>query len=338
MTFAQPWALLALLLLPLIIYRRWRQPAKGGLPWSAGYEAAACGATLRQRTFVLPFALELLALALIIVALARPQLGLEKVEQIRHGIAIEMVVDRSSSMAEEFVYRGRKMSRLAAVKEAFGDFVLGQGDLSGRPSDLIGLVAFARFPETICPLTLAHGALAGFLPQLRLVDLREEDGTALGDGLALAAARLNRAAEDVSSSYQIKSKVIILFTDGRHNMGSNSPKAAAQLAREWGITIYAIGIGEPAGAGGIFSRLRGGGVDEKTLAELAETTGGRSWLASDGKALTAIYAEIDALEKSEITAMRYLDYQEYFPRFIVSALIFLLLARLGRWTLWSEVA
>lgn len=337
MTFATPWALLALIIIPLlIVHRLWGSSQAPGLPWAAISQINRCPKSWRQRLRHLPFILELTALILIIVGLARPQQGHEKIEQINHGIAIEMVVDHSSSMGEEFDYHGHRMTRLAAVKNAFKDFVQGNGKLTGRPTDLIGMVAFSRYPETICPLTLAHGALQGFLDQLQLVQVREEDGTAIGDGLALAAARLHQAAKkQATSHFQIKSKVIILLTDGQNNCGSHDPMAAAQLAKKWGITIYTIGIGDNrAGRGGFFQLLRRPGVDIQGLQALATATGGKFWLAADGQALAGIYAEINALEKSEIEAVQYMDYQEYFSKFIVTALVLLLLAALGRWFIW----
>lgn len=340
MTFAFPWAFVALISLPLLLwYRLRRERRRPGLPYSDLHTLQGAPVSWRQRLRQLPLLLELLALALIIVGLARPQQGIEKTLQINHGIAIEMVVDRSSSMAEEFNFQGRRLNRLQAVKAAFHDFVQGTDELAGRSSDLIGLIAFARYPETICPLTLAHGALQGFLDQLQLVDVREEDGTAIGDGLALAVARLQKADERLAEedSYQIKSKVIILLTDGRHNHGMTTPQQAAQQALEAGITIYAIGIGEPPGRGGFFDRLRGPAIDIRGMTALAEATGGKFWLASNGKALAAIYGEIDQLEKSEIQAHHYMDYKEYFSRFIIAALLALLLASLGRWFLWREV-
>ncbi len=338
MTFASPWAFWALLILPLLVLRRFSQERRRpGLAFSDLSEAARAGRSLRQGLSQLPFVLRLLALTLLITGLARPQQGIEKIEQISHGIAIEIVVDRSSSMGEAFVFQGRRMNRLEAVKLAFHDFVLGNGkELGGRPNDLVGMVAFARFAETVCPLTLAHGAVEGFVKQLRLVSRseRHEDGTAIGDGLALAAARLKAAGEESKGKdgYEIKSKIIILLTDGVHNAGQHNPLQAAALAKEWGIKIYAIGIGE-AKKSSFFSLAQGPDVDVNTLTALAEETGGRFWLAEDGKALAEIYETIDRLEKSEIESIRYMDYKEHFSTFILSALALLALALSLEWTI-----
>jgi Ca-activated chloride channel family protein len=338
MTFASPWAFWALIILPLLVIRRVRRERQmAGLAFSDLSEASRAGSSLRQHLTHLPFILRLIALALLITGLARPQQGIEKIEQISHGIAIEIVVDRSSSMAEPFVYQGRKMNRLEAVKLAFHDFVLGNGkELSGRPNDLVGMVAFARFAETVCPLTLAHGAVDGFIKQVRLVDRseRHEDGTAIGDGLALAAARLKDASEESKGKdgYEIKSKIIILLTDGVHNAGQHSPMQAAALAKEWGIKIYTIGIGE-AQQRSFFSLRQGPEVDIGTLTALAEETGGQFWLAGNGKALQEVYETIDRLEKSEIESIRYMDYKEHFSTFVLAGLALLALALSLEWSI-----
>jgi Ca-activated chloride channel family protein len=338
MIFASPWAFWALLILPLLVVQRLRrQRHRPGLAFSDLSEAGRAGRSLRQRLIQLPFVLRLLALALLITGLARPQQGIEKIEQISHGIAIEIVVDRSSSMAETFVYQGSKMNRLEAVKLAFHDFVMGNGqDLTGRPNDLVGMVAFARFAETVCPLTLAHGAVDGFVKQVNLVsrDERQEDGTAIGDGLALAAARLKAAGEESKgkNGYEIKSKIIILLTDGVHNTGQQSPMQAAALAKEWGIKIYTIGIGD-AKKSSFFGLSQGPDVDIRTLSALAQETGGQFWLASDGKALQEIYETIDRLEKSEIESIRYMDYKEHFSIFAMCSLALLALALALEWSI-----
>ncbi len=338
MTFASPWAFWALLIIPLLVIRRLRQRrSMPGLAFSDLREVNNAGRSLRQRLIHLPFILRLLALALLITGLARPQQGIEKIEQISHGIAIEIVVDRSSSMAETFVYQGRKMNRLEAVKLAFHDFVLGDGkELTGRPNDLIGMVAFARFAETVCPLTLAHGAVEGFVKQLRLVgrEERHEDVTAIGDGLALAAARLKAAGEKTNeeNGYEIKSKIIILLTDGVHNAGQHTPMQAAALAKEWGIKIYTIGIGEVKKRS-FFSLGRSANVDTKTLRALAQETGGQFWLAGDGKALTEIYKTIDTLEKSQIESIRYMDYKEHFTLYVLAGLLLLVLGLSLEWSI-----
>ncbi len=250
------------------------------------------------------------------------------------GVAIEMVVDRSGSMGVEMEYGGERLTRLEAVKRVFEEFIYGnEDDLPGRPNDLVGMVAFARYADTACPLTLAHGALARFLESVRLVERRSEDGTAIGDALALAAARLKTAEETLAQQmenqdkrYEIKSKVIILLTDGQNNYGERTPEQATQLAKEWGIKIYAIGVGGDEGATTIRTlfgnyKVPGGpSVDVGALKAVAKATGGLFWLAEDTESLRKVYKEIDQLEKTEIESVRYVDYRELFTPFALLAL------------------
>jgi Ca-activated chloride channel family protein len=318
----------------------------------------------------LPLAFRVVALVALVVGLARPQQGTEQVREVSKGIAIEMVVDRSGSMSQEFIYGGSRLNRLDAVKKVFREFVLGNGkDLQGRRNDLIGMVVFARYADTACPLTLSHGALDRFIDSIQLVTQKNEDGTAIGDGLALAAARLRTAEEslkraeslrtaattvpassggppvvvDAAPDYRIKSKVIILLTDGQNNAGKRSPEEAARLAREWGIKVYAIGIGgresfatiqTPLGA---YKVPAGPGVDEKMLKAVTEATGGSYWLAESADKLREIYKEIDELERTEIESTSYMDYSEKFAPFVLAALGALLLEQLLRHTLLRKI-
>jgi Ca-activated chloride channel family protein len=339
MRFESPWALLLLVVALAAGYAAWRWQTQATLRYSSTALLAPVGASWRQRTLWLPEMLRTLALCLLVIALARPQEGLEKVRQATEGVAIAMTVDRSGSMGAEMRYGGERMTRLDAVKRVFAEFVEGnRGNLEGRPSDLIGLVSFARWPETNCPLTLAHDALEEFLGAIKLPKYREEDGTAIGDAIALAAARLRNAEQDVAmqrretgSDYRLKSKVIILLTDGVHNAGERNPLEAAALCKEWGIKVYTIGIGEPEGPGGgsviqqMVQRMRGPQLDERTLKAVADATGGAYFLATDADSLRRVYAEIDALEKTEIQAERYLDYRERFVPFALAALGLLVL-------------
>jgi Ca-activated chloride channel family protein len=289
---------------------------------------------LRQQLLATPMIFRVVALLLLVFALARPQFGVEHVVDVNQGIAIEMVVDRSTSMGEEMSYQGETLTRLDVVKRVFRDFVLGdKKDLQGRPSDLVGMVSFARYADTICPLTLSHDTLTEFLDTVDLARDRNEDGTAIGDGLALAAARLHTAEETLARQsgaerrYNIRSKVIILLTDGRQNAGSRTVEEAAALAAQWGIKIYAIGVG---GRGlstfeTIFGKfnLTGPAVDEQSLTFVAKQTGGIFRLAEDAESLRAVYEEIDRLEKSEFEVVRYVDYSERFMPYGLGALLLL---------------
>jgi Ca-activated chloride channel family protein len=211
------------------------------------------------------------------------------------------------------------------------------------------LITFARYADTACPLTLAHGPLTEFIEPVQLVKRKPEDGTAIGDAIALAAARLQTAEETIKKqalatgsdepSYEIKSKIIILLTDGEQTAGKRTPLQAAELAKEWGIKIYAIGIGGRKAMRQIKTLFgtqfipSGRGVDQQTLTKLADTTGGLFRMAEDGDSLRAIYREIDELEKSEIESVRYVDYQEQFTPFALLALVILALDVVLRCTL-----
>ena len=350
MNFATHWAWLLLLVIPPLLYVQLRLHRRGSLRFSSTGHAAHAGRTWRQRMLLIPTVLRILVLVLLVVALARPQKGKEQIRIVSKGVAIEMVVDRSGSMGAEMEYAGQKQTQLEVVKNVFAEFVQGNGDeLEGRSNDLIGMITFARYADTICPLTLAHGALTLFLESVQLVKQRSEDGTAIGDALALAAARLKTAEEILAqqtekdaNQYEIKSKVIILLTDGQSNAGKRLPREAAQLAKEWGIKIYAIGIG---GEGvttiqtpfGDYKVATGSGVDARTLEEVARATGGESWLAEDADSLRKIYEQIDEMEKSEIESVRYLDYRELFVPFALAALSVLALEILLSCTIFRRI-
>ena len=337
--FESPLAFLVLLIVPILLWQSHRR--RGGGPsirFSSIVNAVRAGQSVRQIFAGLPEFLRLVALVLLAVALARPQMGKEQVRDVSQGIAIAMVLDRSSSMEAEMEYGGELMSRLDVAKNVFARFVQGDGKkLAGRPNDLVGMVAFARYADTICPLTLGHDALEHFLDTVKLVSRRSEDGTAIGDAVALAAARLKTAEETLArqmdretEGYDIKSKVIILLTDGENNCGERSIEQAADLAAEWGIKVYTIGIG-----GGesvrvmktILGSFKMPGlpnqVDERALGLLAERTGGRFRMADDASSLTSVYSEIDKMERSEVESVRFMDYRELFGPFALAALCIL---------------
>ncbi len=318
-------AFLLLLILPVLIYFKFFRTRRGSIRFSSVGNAAKATKSFRQKFIRMPDVIRIAALILLITALARPQTGREQIREVSKGVAIEMVVDRSSSMGAEQEYKGENLNRLEVVKKVFEEFVMGgSDDLTGRPNDLIGMIAFARYPDTICPLTLAHGALPAFLKNVNLVNTREEDGTAIGDAIALSAARLKKAEDSLkeekekTGKYEIKSKVIVLLSDGENNAGKRTPLEAAELAKEWGIKIYAIAIAggdsvrsiqTPFGTYKVPSRQR---VDTSTLETIAEKTGGFFRKAENTEALIDIYKEIDAMEKSEIESIRFVDYRESF--------------------------
>ncbi len=353
MRFYSPWAFLLLLIIPVILFRYFKKGRTGSIRFPSLESVRQVSPSPIFRFRHLPLFLRLLILTLLIVGLARPQKGKKMVREFSRGVAIEMVVDRSGSMAAEMEYGGKKLNKLDLVKKVFKEFVLGNGKgLKGRPNDLIGIVDFARYAETICPLVLDHGILLQFLKSIHIVKIRSEDGTAIGDALALAAARLQTAGEqekkisgnpDGPKPFRIKSKVIILLTDGVQNAGKRSPLEAAALARKWGIKVDTIGFGRKEGVATIRTPFGNYLVparttlDEGTLKAIAKETGGIYRRATDEKSLLAVYEEIDRLEKSKIESLRYLDYQELFPKFIIAGLFLLLLEILISHTIFRRI-
>ncbi|MHC4575330.1 MAG: vWA domain-containing protein, partial [Planctomycetota bacterium] len=295
-----PWALLLILILPLLGYLAMRKNRRAAVRFPSLGEMKNCPVSWRLRFRPLLTATRLACLGLLIVALARPRKGTVLSEIATEGVAIEAVVDHSGSMNTEMDYYGRKLNRLEVVKRVFADFISGdKKGLGGRSNDLIGLVTFARYADTTCPLVLSHNVLLEFLKKTEIVRLRSEDGTAIGDALALAAARLKKAEEEIEqrranlalsgendseskeeTGFKIKSKAIILLTDGRHNAGRYSPLQAAELAKKWGIKIYTIGIGSAQSYTtvqtmmGSFKIPTRQELDEGLLKTIAEKTGG----------------------------------------------------------------
>ena len=334
--FATPWAFFLLLAIPAVVFYLWRFGRPGTVRFSSLANAKRAGASFRTTFSLLPLALRILAIILICVALARPQQGHEKVKDVTKGIAIEMVLDRSGSMGTEMDFLGTRSDRLAVVKKVFSEFIMGNGkSLKGRPNDLAGMVAFARYADTMAPLTLEHGALMRFLESIKVVTRQNEDGTSIGDAIALAAARLRTAEEELSrhaqetagKEYEIKSKIMILLTDGQNNYGRRAPQEAAQIAKEWGIKIYAIGVGGSEAVRtvqtlfGAFKVPVGEGVDEETLQQVADITDGKFYMAEDEKSLVQVYEDIDRMETSEIESVRFVDYKELFAGFALAALV-----------------
>ena len=316
MTLTEPWYLLAALLaVPAWLLAR---HAAGRVVYSSLGVLPARGASWRTRLAWLPDALAALAIVALAIALAGPRRGEEDARIRREGIAIVMAVDTSSSMAAlDLSVGGRERDRLAAVEEVFEDFV------KGRPDDAIGLVSFARYADTRSPLTLDHGNLIAAARAVELTPARtRDDGTAIGDGLALAVERLAGA--------RARSKVAILLTDGEDNASQVSPDEAAVLAREEGIKVYAIGAGTTGVAPVRVTDPNSGAsrlvqvpvsIDEDLLRAIAESTGGRYFRADDGEALASIYDEIDRLEKTELEEVRFAEYREYFDRFVALGLL-----------------
>lgn len=336
MILAYPYLLLLLLAIPIIAifaYRSTRLEV-ATLPGVASFHVSHM--TWRRSLRWVPAALRLLALTLIITALARPQALTGWTTTSTEGLAIQIVYDRSGSMSEPIDgEEGGETKNQVAVK-ALTDFVKGDGkDLKGRLGDMIGLIAFARYADTISPLARVHQPLIDAALRLKPVENRSEDGTGIGDALALAAARLKRAEEEVARDkpadrkkpdFQIKSKVIVLMTDGQNNAGDISPYDAAKLAKEWGIRIYTIGVGAGEKVVTVDTPFgkrrmnRGSDVDERMLRDISRETGGAYFAAGDPKSLEEAYASIDKLEKTKIDSTEHSQRTELFVPLVVIAI------------------
>ncbi len=261
-----------------------------------------------------------LTIALMLVAMTRPQSGRKETQIATEGIDIVLAIDTSGSMRaldlDTHAPIAQRRNRLQVVKDVVGEFV------SKRPNDQIGMVVFGQEAFTQCPLTLDHGVLDTFLEHLEIGMAGE--ATAIGSAIGTAVKRLKDS--------KAKSKVLILLTDGRNNAGALSPQKAAEVAQTFGIKIYAIGAGTKGQAPFIVDSLFGKQVvyddvriDDASLTTLAEKTGGAYFRAQDAESLTNIYEKIDKLEKSEITQPVYLEYNDDFEIYLFPALGLLLL-------------
>jgi Ca-activated chloride channel family protein len=295
-SFARPWLLLLLLALPIWWWLRRRHDVPGARYSDVTLPAMAS----RRRWWVkLPPILRTLALGMLSLAAAGPRIGGDTVEIKKEGIAIVITIDISSSMlAEDFA----PSNRLEVAKRQAVGFI------RGRSADRIGLVAFAGEALTQVPVTLDYPVIEQAVMDLKIGSL--EDGTAIGSGLATAVNRLRRAPD--------KSKVILLLTDGENNKGLIDPRTAAATAAAFGIKVYTIGVGTIGeapiptgrGLGGFRYELLPVRIDEPLLQEIAQKTGGRYFRAKDSEALSRIFRQIDALEKTPIQVTRYTRYDE----------------------------
>jgi len=326
--FSDPLLLFFALLAPLVYLQASRLPSV--VHYSSLRLVESSKRSLRSRLVWLPAGLMALATVALSIALAGPRTGNAVSEVKREGIAIGMVVDRSGSMeARDFVRGDTSTSRLDVVKRIFHDFVLGGGGFGeGRSDDLIGLVTFARYADGLCPLTMDHGSLIAILDQVETPIDQREDGTAVGEGLALAVERLRRQ--------EVASKIVILLTDGVNNAGEIEPLQAAELAAQYGIKVYTIGAGYTGFAPYPVRRADGRTslqrvpveIDEVTLQQIAQRSGGRYFHATNEEGLREVIEEIGRLERSEVSEIRYLEYEVHFAPFVGVALVLVTLAAL----------
>jgi Ca-activated chloride channel homolog len=348
MTFAEPNALWALLGVGVLVVLNRRRREQAAIAFSSMAPLSGAARTWRQRLLRLPAWLGILASCAAILALARPQVRVGRVREEHEGIAIEMLVDVSSSMDMKSSYDGSRSSRLDIAKQVLLAFVLGDNEgLKGREHDLVGIITFARYADTVCPLTLGHDALAYLAREIEVNDRPNEDGTAYGDATVLAAARLKKLEEMSARSgrgdLDVASKIIVLLTDGENNCGRHLPMEAAALAREWGIRIYTISMGEKPRAqlaGTVApSPLVSPEQDEAedTLRLMAELTGGIHRTADDLDSLQAVYREIDRLETSRLRPVLFEERRELFWMFATASIALVVLDVAARNTLLRTV-
>mgnify|MGYP001408187963 CR=1 FL=1 len=269
--------------------------------------------------------LQVTALILIILALARPQVGLKESLERKEGIDLVLVLDVSTSMlAEDFEVRGGRRNRLEVVKDVTGNFI------RNRRHDRLGIVIFGEKPYILSPLTWDKNFSATRLAQVQAGMV--EDGTAIGSALATAVNRLRQS--------EAESKVVILLTDGVNNAGSIHPLTAAEAAQALGITIYTIGAGSKGPVPYPTTDLWGRKVyqkvridlDEALLQKIAEVTGGRYFSATDTVSLRETFAQIDQMNKTVIEMRHYHEYKDFYPALIICALTLLLLEEVFRRT------
>lgn len=305
----------AILIIALIWFQlKYRRARSATIKYSDIKIVKRASRTHRQQFRFIVTALRILALILFIVAFARPRSGTEYQEVTSEGIDIMMCLDVSSSMqAEDF----KPNNRLYVCKEEMKKFI------SRRVNDRIGLVVFARYSYTQCPVTTDYGVLLNFIDQVDFGVV--EDGTAIGMAIANSVNRLRESPA--------KSKVIVLLTDGDNNAGEIDPITAANLAAAFDIKVYTIGAGKPGNAmfpyqDPIFGKryvYQPTKIDEETLKKIAEKTGGKFYRARSGKELEEIYGVIDQLEKTEIEVASHIQYKELFYYFAYAGLALLVL-------------
>jgi Ca-activated chloride channel family protein len=326
--FANPWFLVMLAAVPLLVWRYLRRlkEGEGSLRFAStmALEGMRSPWTVRMRHFL--FGAKMIALILMIAALARPQRGTQEEELLSEGVDLVLAVDASGSMAaEDFDPR----NRLYVAKMVAHKFV------EGLKQDRAGLVVFAGKAFTRCPLTLDYGVLLKVLDDVEIGSM--EDGTAIGNALVTC---LNRLRES-----KAKSKVIILMTDGVNNRGEIQPLDAAKIAQTLGVKVYTIGIGSRGTArypvndpnyGKVYVNLQVE-IDEASLTRIAEITGGLYYRSTDRPSLEKIFEDIGRLEKTKVQVKSYTHYNERFLELLFPALALVLVGTVAAFTRFSRL-
>ncbi|HEY8903040.1 MAG TPA: VWA domain-containing protein [Chthoniobacterales bacterium] len=329
-TFTLPWALLLLVLIPLLAWLKGRIGGTPGIVFSSTATLRSIGVRRRSRAGDLLTALTLAAFAAFVIALARPQFGKTITRTQASGVDIMLCMDVSGSMlSEDFTIGSERASRIDAIKQVAEQFI------DQRQNDRIGIIAFAGRPYLVSPLTLDHDWLVRNLDRVQLGQV--EDGTAIGSALAMAAKRL----EDKPG----KTKVIVLLTDGSNNAGKVQPLTAAEAAHALGIRIYTIGTGTRGMAPYPFKDPFGRTVyqnvpvdiDEDALKKIASIGNGEFFRATDTQSLRDIFGEIDKLEKTKVQIEKIAQYHDLFPWFLMGGVALLTLEILASQTIWRRL-
>ncbi len=320
MIFRSPLFLLLLFLLPMFWIFARKSKNTASLSFSTK-ELASTRPTLKIILFENLILLRIVAMALIIIALARPQMPIAHKRVFKKGVDIILALDTSTSMhALDFKIKGKRYNRLHVVKNVVEDFI------SQRVNDRIGMIAFAGSAYLVCPLSLDHQWLLTNLERVHIGMV--EDGTAIGSSIMSALNRLKTSKS--------KTKIIILLTDGRNNSGKISPQTAAQAAKALGVKIYAIGAGSigdvPYPAKDVFGRTtieyKTVDIDESTLVQIAKTTDGKYFRATDTASLKEIYKQINKLETTPFKQPLYTQHEEMFVSFLFWAMIVFVLEQI----------
>jgi Ca-activated chloride channel family protein len=333
MTFAHPYFLLLLLLLPVLAWLK----GKLGKPPAFVYSSVQLVRGLlnvgRTRAGGFLLALRWLALALFIIALAQPRLTRSETKITASGVDIVAALDMSGSMiSEDFEVHGKRVNRFNMARAVLKQFI------DARPNDRIGLVVFATQAFIAAPLTLDHDFLLQNLERLQIGAI-DENSTAIGSALSTAINRLRELRS--------KTKIVILMTDGQNNAGKVAPLTVAEAAQTLGVKVYTIGVGMrgeapmPVGrdpfTGQTVYRPMPVDIDEDTLQKIADMTGGKYYRADNAQKFQAIYAEIDKLEKTEADIKKFTHHDELFAWLISPGLALVLLEVLLRHTIWRRL-
>jgi len=343
MSFLYPWVFLLLPLALWGVFRRAREEQGAKVASLSQWETLRCG---RARYLWVLRGLQMCFFLGLLAAMARPQMSSTRTVDEAEGIAIELLLDVSSSMDRTVILPdGEQKTRMEVAKELLEQFIVGDGgDLTGRANDLIGLITFARYADTRSPLTFGHEALVQIVRNVEIQDRPNEDGTAYGDALAIGSARLKgledlRTKDSSRKLSEIESRIVVLLTDGENNSGSHLPLEAAGLAKQWGVKVYSITLGDPEDLYGKNRDISRSELtaSEQTLQRISEETGGVFRRATGYESLRSIYEEIDGLETSRIETRSFSVISEvYWIPLLIAFCV------LGMWVLlnstWLRVA